>query len=258
MSLSELNLNVETDRRSLLRGAGLAGATLMLGGLLAGCGGSDDSNGSSANANDQQILGAAKIAEAIATTFYTGIIGSTIFAGLDGDDQDYFRAARDEEKFHYDLLKAATDNADAPLTYYFPTNSLTNLQTMLNVLVTLEDAFIAAYLVGVKDLSTSNLRVLAAQIMGVESDHRTLARVVAQAEGLTSVTGLSGAPENVNPPNNNVYERTYGVNSISVAVNALTPFFDATAAAAAGHTVTLTFDPAYVPTFPGLLGNPPS
>jgi hypothetical protein len=41
------------------------------------------------------------------------------------------------------------------------------------VLVTLEDAFIAAYLVGVRDLSTPDLRVTAARIMGIESDHRT-------------------------------------------------------------------------------------
>ena len=52
-------------------------------------------------------------------------------------------------------------------------------QTTLNVLVTLEDAFIAAYLVGVRDFSTADLRVTAARIMGIESDHRTLARVVA-------------------------------------------------------------------------------
>ena len=54
-----------------------------------------------------------------------------------------------------------------------------NAQTTLNALVTLEDAFIAAYLVGVRHFSTADLRVTAARIMGIESDHRTLARVVA-------------------------------------------------------------------------------
>jgi hypothetical protein len=52
-------------------------------------------------------------------------------------------------------------------------------QTTLNILVTLEDAFIAAYLVGVRNFSTPALRVTAARIMGIESDHRTLARVLA-------------------------------------------------------------------------------
>ena len=58
-------------------------------------------------------------------------------------------------------------------------------QTTLNTLVTLEDAFIAAYLVGVREFSTADLRVTAARIMGIESDHRTLARVV--APGVASI-----------------------------------------------------------------------
>ena len=69
------------------------------------------------------------------------------------------------------------------------------------MLVTLEDAFIAAYLVGVRHFSTADLRVTAARIMGIESDHRTLARVICadippQNGGpLATVTGLQGIPE---------------------------------------------------------------
>ena len=70
-------------------------------------------------------------------------------------------------------------------------------QTTLDILVTLEDAFIAAYLVGVRNFSTADLRVTAARIMGIESDHRTLARVVAPgvaaADGgpIETVTGMA-------------------------------------------------------------------
>jgi len=49
----------------------------------------------------------------------------------------------------------------------------------LNVLVTLEDAFIAAYCVDRRDFSTGDLGVTAALNMGIQSDHRALARVVA-------------------------------------------------------------------------------
>ena len=59
-----------------------------------------------------------------------------------------------------------------------------NYQTTLNTLVTLEDAFIAAYLIGIRDLSAASLRVLAGQIMGVESEHRVFGRVVATDLGL--------------------------------------------------------------------------
>lgn len=246
------------QRRALLKGIGIAGAGLLAGGLLAGCGGSSDSS-STASTLDTQILSAAKIAEALAVTLYTGIINeSTFFAGLADDDKDYFRAARDEEKYHYDLLKSATGGTDAPTTYYFPAGTFANTATTLTVLITLEEAFIAAYLVGVKLLSSSSLRVLAAQIMGIESDHRTLARIIADEQGLATVTGLSGTAESTTPPNNNVYERTYGLSTLDQVVNALKPFFDAATATTAGYSVSRTFNPAYAPTFSGLKGNPPA
>ncbi len=109
-------------------------------------------------------------------------------------------------------------------------------QTTLNILVTLEDAFIAAYLVGVRNFSTRNLRVTAARIMGIESDHRTLARVIGPdvtkkfGGPIETITGISGVAESVDPPNNNGYERTLCWTSIDQAVNALLPFVDFNAA----------------------------
>ena len=113
-------------------------------------------------------------------------------------------------------------------------------QTTLNTLVTLEDAFIAAYLVGVREFSTADLRVTSARIMGIESDHRTLARVVAPgvaaADGgpIEAVTGIQKTAESVDPPNNNGYERTLGLKNIGQAVEALLPFAEPKAAEKAG------------------------
>lgn len=246
-----ININEKSlDRRSLLKAAAITGTGALLGGLLAGCGG----NGVTQVATNQDatILGAAKIAEALATTMYTAIIDDApFFTTLSAENQAYITAARDQEKFHYDLLRGATGGADAQLNYYFPTGMFTNVQTTINVLVTLEDAFIAAYLIGVKDLSTPALRVLAAQIMGVESDHRTLARLIGDDLGLTQITGLSGSPEEVDPPNNNVYERTYGLTNIDQVVTALTPFL-----ALGANTVEKTFVPTYVPSNTDLYPNP--
>src|ERR1700742_1184508 len=117
-------------------------------------------------------------------------------------------------------------------------------QTTLNVLVTPEDAFIAAYLVGVRNFSTADLRVTAARIMGIESDHRTPARVVApgvaKRDGgpIERVTGVQGKAESVDPPNDNGYERTLRWTRISQAVDALLPFADKQAAAKAGFDTT--------------------
>ena len=137
----------------------------------------------------------------------------------------------------------------------------TNAKVTLNTLVTLEDAFIAAYLVGVRRFSTTDLRVAAARIMGIESDHRTLARVigpnVARADGgpIEAITGIQGVAEDVDPPNNNGYERTLGWTDISQAVNALLPFVDKAHAQKAGFDVTKTwtFMP-FTPHLPTQLG----
>jgi len=242
------------DRRQFLRGVGAAGASAVIGGLLAGCGGSSASVGGSNSSGDQKILGAAKIAEALAVSMYSAFNASGIFTGLPAADQAYFTAALNEEMFHYNLLKSVTGNTDAPLTYYFPTGMFSDPQTTVNVMTTLEEAFVAAYLIGVKSLSSPSLRVLAAQIMGVESDHRTLIRTAAGDLGLSATTGLSGMAEPVNPSNNSIYERTFGLSNIGQVVSALTPFLSASAS----NTVSATFNPSFVPSSAGLVGNPPA
>jgi hypothetical protein len=134
-------------------------------------------------------------------------------------------------------------------------------QTTLNILATLEDAFIAAYLVGVRNFSTADLRVTAARIMGIESDHRTLARVVGPGVSMLDggpiedITGFAGVPESVDPPNNNGYERTLCWTKIEQAVAALTPFADMSAAQKAGFDITkpYIFQP-FTPTLPSQLG----
>lgn len=239
-----LLLDAELGRRQILKSAGIAIVGVGLTGVLAGCGGSGTS--SSPVNQDATILGAAKIAEALATTMYTSIINGPLYASLSTNvqDQNYLKAARDEEMYHYNLLKANTNNTDAQLTYYFPTGMFTDAQTTLNTLITLEEAFIAAYMIGVSTFSVSSLKVLAAQIMGIEAEHRVLARVIANDLGLTTTTGLSGAAHPLTYSNDYAYELTYGLSAITQVVTALTPFLSS----AGGYTVIETFNPAYVPT----------
>jgi len=197
---------------------------------------------------DVAILGAAQIAEALAVTTYTNIINrAPFFRHLPDDDQGYLKAARQEEMSHYALEMSATKQPAAFTTFYYPKGMFTDAQTTLDILVTLEDAFIAAYLVGVRNFSTADLRVTAARIMGIESDHRTLARVlasdVAKRDGgpIKRITGIQGKAEPVDQPNNNGYERTLGWTGIGQAVTALTPFADKSAAAKAGFDTARSF-----------------
>ncbi|HEY4380873.1 MAG TPA: ferritin-like domain-containing protein [Acidobacteriaceae bacterium] len=253
------------SRRSFLRTASLAGAsTLALGALtpeiLAE---SMKDEHSPVKKGDIDILIAAQIAEAIAVTTYSNIIDiAPFFKALESDDQGYLIAARQEEMSHYLLEQSVTGEATPFTQFFYPNNMFTDAQTTLNVLVTLEDAFIAAYLVGVRNFSSDNLRVTSARIMGIESDHRTLARVlgpnVTSAFGgpIENITGAKGIPESVDPPNNNGYERTLSWTSIDQAVHALLPFADFASAKAAGFNTSQSFQfHPFTPTLPNPLGS---
>jgi hypothetical protein len=256
---------VNLDRRSFLTRATLMGGAALLPFAALAQGGQDrdddhkdcDHKKSGLAEGDFNIIIAAEIAEALAVTTYSNIINtSPFFKTLPADDQDYLAAALQEEMSHY-LLEESVTGKPTPFTkFYYPAGMFTNPQTTLDILVTLEDAFIAAYLVGVRNFSTTDLRVTAARIMGIESDHRSLARVIAGDLSLTAVTGAQGVAEDVDPPNNNGYERTLKWTSISQAVAALTPFVDAKAAASAGFDANVSFDfVPFTPTLPNPLGD---
>ncbi len=260
------------SRRSFFRNAAAVGATVGAGMLATPAASAlglrdaepDDDMPRSNNltSGDKAILIAAEIAEALAVTTYMHIINDApFFANIPSNDQGYINAALQEEMSHYALEQSVT-NEDTPFDeFFYPKNMFASTQTTLNTLVTLEDAFIAAYLVGVRNFSSRALRVTAARIMGIESDHRTLARVigpdVATGDGgpITMITGALGLSESVAPPNNNGYERTLCWTRISQAVDALTPFVDKQAAQAAGFDTSKSykFEP-FTPTLPNPLG----
>jgi hypothetical protein len=268
-------LDAEVSRRSFLKRAAVAGGAgvATAGGLatfasaLARPSGStpdtkNDHDADDLKKRDRDILIAAQIAEALAVTTYSNIINiATFFTRLESDDQGYLMAARQEEMSHYLLEQSVTDQFTPFSTFFYPLQMFADAQTTLNTLVTLEDAFIAAYLVGVRNFSTPQLRVTAARIMGIESDHRTLARVVglgvaAQDGGpIETITGIQGVAESVDPPNNNGYERTLCWTNIDQAVQALLPFVDVNAAKTAGFDTTKSypFEP-FNPVLPSSLG----
>jgi hypothetical protein len=80
---------------------------------------------------------------------------------------------------------------------------------------------------------------------------------VATTDGgpIEEITGIQGVAESVDPPNNNGYERTLCWTEIEQAVQALTPFADVNAAAAAGFDTSKSFAFApFTPTLPSALG----
>jgi hypothetical protein len=237
--MSSVSNKIHMDRRSFLTHASVAGAGIVGAALLAGCGGSN--NNSSSNSGDGSILSVAITAEALAVTTYTNLIASNlykVYLAAYPDDQAYLVAAQAEEQIHLNELVSAFGASPSSLSFYYPVGMFTSAQVTMNTLVALEEAFIAAYLVGVGQFSTSALRVLAARILGVESDHRSLARVIAADLGLSQVAGLSNELMSVKPANNLGYEQTFELQSISDAQTDLLPYTNATSAATAGFSST--------------------
>lgn len=161
-------------------------------------------------------------------------------AGNAGNVQ-YFQAALSEEIAHANLLRSliggTSSSTDPVQTFYLPTGTFDTLGAFTGVLDALENAFIGAYLSATIEFAqmavdakgyghrqrdangklykTTDLEYfaqVAASIMGVESEHRVLGRVVS----------------NTNPANNLNYEQTDGLTSVyngkKSAVVALTPF----------------------------------
>src|SRR5258708_8186602 len=208
-----------SSRRSFLKGAALTGATTLaaLGGFATAASAQQNDDDDSMKSEhdhlkkgDRDILVAAEIAEALAVTTYSNIIDiAPFFKALASDDQGYLIAARQEEMSHYLLEQSVTEQFTPFTQFFYPPKMFSDAQTTLNVLVTLEDAFIAAYLVGVRNFSTRNLRVTAARIMGIESNHRTLARVLGPnvtapfGGPLDTTTPTQRRPHSVPPPTHN-------------------------------------------------------
>ncbi len=165
----------------------------------------------------------------------------------------YLQGALSEEIAHANLLRELTGGTtagkDPVQTFYFPTGTFDTLANFLPILLALENAFIGAYLTAVHEFSLMAAKVepyeheqkdaagkpykrkdlayfsqVAASIMGVESEHRTLARALpAISPGNTVFAGID-----VFPADNLNYEQTDGLKSVyqgaNSAVVALTPF----------------------------------
>ena len=173
-----------------------------------------------------------------------GTGGSATMTAGDGNDGNvqYLRAALAEEINHANLLRSLVGgtaaSGDPVQTFYLPAAAFSDFGTFLNVLNALESAFIGAYLNASLEFAqmaadTVNpptrkqfdstgkpytsvqleyFAEVAASIMGIESEHRVLGRVIG----------------NMNPANNLNYESTDSLTSVynggNSAVAALTPF----------------------------------
>jgi hypothetical protein len=154
----------------------------------------------------------------------------------------YLRAALTEEIEHANLFRSllgiSKASSDPVQTFHFPVGTFESLGAFTAMLDALENAFIGAYLNAVQEFATMSatqrafglnngteghystaqldyFAKVAASILGIESEHRVLGRVIS----------------NTNPANNLAYEQTDGITAVyngpHSAVAALTPFLTA-------------------------------
>lgn len=153
---------------------------------------------------------------------------------------NYLQAALVQEVDHANYFRklltgSGSGGASDPYqSFYFPAGTFDTLAGFLPILNALENAFIGAYLTLIEELAYkasaaqtgmltggdtkysakeyTSFAAVAASILGIESEHRVLGRVIG----------------NENPANNLIYEQTDGLTSIyngpNSAVVALTPF----------------------------------
>lgn len=164
----------------------------------------------------------------------------------------YLRGALSEEISHANLLRAqlniSASTGDPVQTFYFPTGTFDNLANFFPIIIALETAFVAAYMTAVQEFALmlgdvapygssqttatggvytptdlASFAKICAAILGVESEHRTLARAIPPPPTFGGVSIL--------PSDEVCYESTDSLqtvyNGMNSAAAALAPFLSA-------------------------------
>lgn len=168
------------DRATFLATGVRGGAAVAIGGMTAGlvAGGAGAStrraDGAALVDLDLAIARQAVAAEILAIEFYTQAIASKVFVN---DDLKYLKRAMFNEQEHLkavsDVLSGAgqTPSTGDDFTITFPKGSFGSRGSVANLGVTMETAFVGAYLGAVAALSDGDLKTTAARIAASESQH---------------------------------------------------------------------------------------
>jgi len=148
-------------------------------------------------------------AERIAVAFYSNALGQTSPFGVPSDlakgtllnsaHRIYFQAARNQEDTHRAVLENLGLNFPFSV-FAFPAGTFNSAEAMLALGEQLESVFIGAYLGAIKAAASATntfIAEAAAQIVGVECEHRVLIRDIAGED----------------PPNDRFFEGDIGAQS---------------------------------------------
>jgi hypothetical protein len=174
------------ERRVFFRSLGGGGLALVGGGLvLAACGGAPPAStappasGAGTSAGDRQILNLALTAEYLAVDAYTrATAAGKLSGGAQGTMTTYLR----QEREHVDALTRALQGMNATPaakpSFTYPRGTFDSADSIAHLALSLEAAFVGAYLGAIAKLSASDLKKAAATIGFVEGEHRVVLRAL--------------------------------------------------------------------------------
>lgn len=200
------------SRRTLLKGGAMLGAGLGVAGIFNGTFGFNRVLGQDMMNDDiATVINVAATAELFATTHYLAAINNAEALGLGTVQLNYMKAGFLAEQDHLELLQSL--GATPVVTeFYVPEMLFSDVNLFAAITEVAETTFVAAYLAAVRIFSgsaeTTPFAVTAAQIAGVEAEHRALVRQI----------GGSLA--------NNISYAQYQFDNVSDAVPVLQAFLD--------------------------------
>ena len=183
----------QASRRDFLRATGLAGVTLAVGSVMAGCAEGTteaplmESRGAVVNgnnvelnfANELDVLNYAYALEQLEAAFYVTVVARAGFSTTFPQESErrILVDLRDHEVAHRDFFKTALGAFAIPgLTPNFSTVNFDNRSSVLTTAQTFEDLGVGAYNGAARYLQSSNYLTVAGKIVSVEARHAAAIR----------------------------------------------------------------------------------
>jgi hypothetical protein len=161
----------DSTRAQFLRNTGKGAVGLAIGGSLLAM---TEGVAFGQTSGDVEIAKVAATAELLAIDVYTRALkaksgGKSIFVGA---TRKYLLNARANEVVHYNTLKGVLKgDTPAGLKFKYAAGQFGSASKIVNLGVTLETAFVRAYVTAAKALTVEELRLVAAQIGASEASH---------------------------------------------------------------------------------------
>jgi rubrerythrin len=189
-----------STRRSFLKLLGIGGTIVLAPGIFQACDSYDQiapgmtGGGGAATLNladDFGILNYAYALEQLEAAFYTAVVASAAFSGLNPEQQEVFADLRNHEVIHREFLKAAL-GAKAigalSLDMTAVASTLTSSAVILKNAEAFEDLGVSAYNGAGKYLKDAGYLTLAGKIVSVEARHAAAIRDMRDALGVSGGT----------------------------------------------------------------------